>query len=327
MTYVLPAVARPSKKHAFAFVVPDVHYGYNTGLPSYDPLVWDVGLQAISHYKDRMTHLIILGDFGNCESLSHWASLRAEQVYIEEDINLIDMALGDIERALGKKNKTVKKVFIEGNHEAWATMLEAKYPQFRNEVNLPVRLDLKQRGWQWVPNNHFYKLGLMHFTHGNIRGASTPQKMLHVNGVSTMYGHTHRRLYATMNNVGGELEAHSIGCWASIDPPPPYAKGVPPAQWEHGFATVQVRKNGRFQVQHMKIYDSSVCELPDATELVANRGTAQARIKRDKAMLAKLQEAYSDRYYEPGGSVHEPEPLRGTELRSRAQRARVHGGK
>jgi len=326
MAYKIPSVAKPAKKKAFAFIVPDTHYGYQGELPGYDPLVFDLGLQAIRHYAPRMTHLILLGDFGNCESMSHWAALRADQVFIKEDIALMDRALGFLEDALGDHAKRIQKVYICGNHEEWSGKLEAKYPQFRDTLNLRRLLDLDNRGWTWVRNNDLYQLGDLHFTHGNIRGASTPQKMLQRTGVSTMYGHTHRHQYASASNAGGHKEAHSVGCWASIDPPPAYAQGVAPAEWEHRLTTVQVRANGLFQVQSTRVTESSYCELPDGTELRSDRGAAVKRYAGDREILESLREEYTERYYSPGGRVVGLEPLRGTERRTRQQRARVHVG-
>jgi len=324
VSYDVQVPLRPSKKRYLAFVVPDVHLGYHTRVPSYDPLVWDVGIQALAHFAPRLTHLIILGDFGNWESLSHWSALRAEQVYIEEDIFVAQRALDEIDAVCDKYD--IRKVFIEGNHEAWAGLLEAKYPFMRNQVNLQRRLLRKRKNWTWVPDNHFFKLGKLYFTHGNIRGVRSPADMIRITGKSVVYGHTHAEEMSSIRNLDGEHLAWTAGCWSSIDPPPPYSRAWVPEKWVHSFGLAQVRSNGLFQFSTRRVIDSSYVELADGTEIVADRRRAQARISADMRLFDKLEKEYQDRYYHPGGRVTETdltEPLRGTEHRSRQQRARI----
>lgn len=319
--YQLPKIARPSKKKWLAFVIPDVHRGYHTGLPTYDPCVWDVGMQSLKHLAPRLTHLIILGDFGNFESLSHWAAQRAEHVFIEEDLQIVQMGLDEIDEICDKYN--IKKVFVEGNHEFWGSLLEAKYPQFRNMINLKSRMFKARKNWTWVPNNHFFKLGKIHLTHGNYPGGRDAQAMLKEIGQSVLYGHTHGHEIAYKNNLAGIHMAMSSGCWAMIDPPPAYSKAKIPGNWVHGFTVVQIRNNGLFQVRFHTIIDSTYTELLDGTEIVANRARIKERLTLEAGALKTLREDYEERYYVPGGPVHEPEPITTTEYAARGRRARV----
>lgn len=327
MSFRVPKPLRPTKKRYLAFVVPDVHLGYHQRVPAHDPLVWDVGMQALAHLAPRLTHVIFLGDVGNWESLSHWAALRAEQVYIQEDISVVNRALDEIDVICDEHG--VKKVFISGNHEEWSTLLEAKYPVLRNQINLE-RLLLKHRSrWTWVPNNHFYKLGRLYFTHGNIRGVTKPEDMIKKTGKSVVYGHTHGHSTQSLVSLDGEHAAWTAGCWASIEPPPPYARAWVPEKWVHGFGLAQIRANGLFQFNYRRILNSSYTELFDGTEIIADRARAQARVDADMRAFDELEKAYQERYYHPGGRVKETdsvEPLRGTEYQSRIRRARVQQG-
>jgi len=314
---------RSSKKKWYAFQIPDVHRGYHVGLPSHDPMVWDVGMQALAHLAPRLTHVIIYGDFGNWESLSHWAGLRADQPFIEEDVAITIMGIEEINSIVDPHG--VKKVFIMGNHEEWSTLLEAKYPILRNEINIVRRLHLhKANGWTVIPNNHFFKLGKSFHTHGNYPGARDAATMVKETGVSVFYAHNHTRTAHYFRNLEGVHTAQALGCWAMIDPPPPYAKAKLPSGWVHGFGLLQVRANGLFQCDYRTIIESSYVELPDGTEIVASYREAQRRLREERDTLLRLRREYSERYYAPEGRVHEIEPLKGTELRTRVQRARVH---
>lgn len=301
--------ARPSAKKWYALVVPDVHVGYVVDTPTYSIACWDVVMQALHHLRKRLTHVVILGDFGNWEPLSHWTSLRADQGFVEEDVALANARLDEIE-AVTKRNG-INVAFCEGNHEAWASQFESKYPELRDTINLRRRLRFRQRGWTWVPENHFYALGLCHFTHGHLRGVRSPADMVRRQGASVIYGHTHQYATASVRTLAGEYAAWTMGCIASIDPPPPYARGEQPDSWVHGFGLVQVRSNGRFQVGFRRILEESWCELEDGTELIARPAEVRRRYNGDQAIRKRMRDEYGERYYVPGGRVVRPEPHHG----------------
>lgn len=318
MTYRIPT-RRPSARKYYVMHIPDVHVGYIVDTPTYSVGAWDVAMQALAHLRDRLTHVVIAGDFGNWESLSHWASLRAEQAFIEEDVALVNARLDEIEEiSKGRKGGPLKVVFTEGNHEAWASSFEAKYPGLRDTVNLQTRLRFKERGWVWVPENHFFALGNLYYTHGHLRGIKSPIDMVRRKGVSVRYGHTHGREIANLRTLQGEFSAESRGCLASIDPAPPYAKGEPPDSWVHGIGLDQIRANGASQSSYRQIFEECWTELEDGTEIIADAGAVRARLRQDASIRADLRKRYSERYYAPGGAVVRTEPHHGKARVTRA---------
>lgn len=301
----LPRKPRPSRKKHYAFVIPDTHVGYIMDTPTYSIPAWDVAMQALRLQRKRVTHVIILGDFGNWESMSRWSAIRADQAYMEEDVALVNARLDEVQRIIRPGTKVV---FLEGNHEAWAGLFEAKYPALRDAINLKRRLRFRERGWQWVPENHLYRLGDAHFTHGHLRGARTPADLIKLLGVSVIVGHTHAYATASLRTLTGEHAAWQLGCLASIEPPPPYARGALPGAWVHGFGNVQVRANGRFQVGFRRIIDEAWTELEDGTEIRVDVGECRRRYDEDQAVRERLREEYGERYYLPGGRVVNAEP-------------------
>jgi hypothetical protein len=306
-------------------LIPDFHCGYVVDTPTHSHGCWDLGMQAIDHYGSRLTHVIIGGDFGNWESLSRWAALRAETVFVREDVDLVNLRLDELEQRT--KSYGIQVVFHEGNHEVWAAMLEAKYPELRDVVNLEERLRIKERGWLWLPENTFYALGDLHTTHGHLKGVKKPSDYIRRKGVSVAYFHTHAYMTESMRTLTGEHAAWTMGCWASIDPPPPYARGDMPEKWVHGFGLAQVRRNGHFQLSYKRILDESWTELEDGTELRARPGAIQKRVSQEARLRERLRKKYAHRFYIPGGEVTRPEPLKGTEYGTRAVRARIVTGK
>lgn len=308
-------------------VIPDVHVGYVVDTPTYSIGAWDITMQALQRNAKRITHLVILGDFGNWEPLSHWASLRADQGFIEEDVAIVNARLDEVE-AITKPNG-IKVVFCEGNHEAWASLFEAKYPALRDSINLQRRLRFRRRRWTWIRENHFWAIGDLHVTHGHVRGVRSPRDMVRVMGVSVMYGHTHHYITESLRTLTGEHASWTMGCLASIDPPPPYAKGMQPSGWVHGFGNVQVRANGKFQVGYRRIIDEAYTELEDGTELIVDTKAVRRRYAQDQAIRAQLRKEYGERYYMPGGEVvrTDPEPHHGKQSAdhavARTRRARI----
>ncbi len=321
MKYELPIRPRPSRKKWYAMVIPDTHVGYIVDTPTYSPGAWDLAMQALRHNAKRLTHVVMLGDFGNWESLSHWSALRADQAFIEEDGALVNTRLDEVESITKPAGSSVAST--AGTHEAWAGLFEAKYPAMRDLVNLKRRLRFKERGWTWVRENHFYRLGSCHFTHGHLRGVKSPKDMVRRTGASVVYGHTHHYATETVRLLDGEHAAWTFGCLASIDPPPPYTKGATPDAWVHGFGFVQVRGNGRFQVGFRRILEESWTELEDGTELRVDRAACQRRLDEDASVRERLRKEYEERYYVPGGPVTGPEPHHG---RTRNRLKRDGGG-
>ena len=109
MKYRFPHKPRPSGKLYFALGIPDFHDGYLVDTPTHSHGCWDIGMQAIDHYGKRLTHVVIYGDFGNWESLSRWAALRAEQIYVKEDIAIVRHFLDEIDRLCAKSVKKICK--------------------------------------------------------------------------------------------------------------------------------------------------------------------------------------------------------------------------
>jgi metallophosphoesterase superfamily enzyme len=330
-TFKLPARPKAAAKKWYAAVIPDTHVGYVVDTPTYSLGAWDLCLQALRHDAERLTHVVFLGDFGNWESLSHWASLRADQCFVEEDVALVNARLDEVEAIT--KPAGISVAFLEGNHEAWASQFEAKYPALRDAINLRRRLRMKERGWEWVRENHFYALGDLHFTHGHVRGVKQPSDMIRRTGASVVYGHTHTYATQSVRTLKGEHAAWTMGCLASIDPAPPYARGEHPSGWVHGFGRVQVRANGRFQVGFRRIIEESWTELEDGTELRVDVAACRRRLEEDARIRERLREEYSERYYVPGGAVVRPEPHHGKVSRkgevspaARTRRARIVRG-
>ncbi len=309
MRLAIPRKRRSSEKQHFVMVIPDTHVGYVVDTPTYSIPAWDLCLQALAHNQDRLTHVVFLGDFGNWEPLTHWASLRADACFVEEDIALVNNRLDDVYALTSAAG--IEVVFIEGNHEAWANQFEARWPAMRDVVNLKHRLRMDERGWTWVPENNMWAIGDCYFTHGHMRGVRNPADMIKKTGVSVVFGHNHQYLTASSRNFTGPHASWSMGCLASIDPPPPYARGEMIDTWVHGVGWVRVRSNGLFSVDFTRFIEESWAELPDGTELLANNAAIRSKYAKDQDIRKEMRKRYADRYFKPDDSVMRTEPHHG----------------
>lgn len=325
MEWTPPIRPRPSRKQHYILVLPDAHIGYSVEAPTYSIAAWDLAMQALSHYRKRLTHVVFLGDVGSWESLSHWSALRADQAFVEEDVALVNARLDEVEAITSPQG--IKVVFCEGNHEAWAGLYEAKYPALRDMVNLKRRLRFKQRGWTWVPEGHFWAVGDVHFCHGHLRGARQPLDLVRLTGVSVIAGHLHTYSTQSMRTLTGEHAAWTMGCLASLNPSPPYTRGAQLDRWVQGFGLVQVRTCGLFQVSFRRIISESWTELEDGTELRTDLQACRQRYAQDQKIRAQLRKEYGDRFYQPGGPVVRTEPHHGRtnadHTVARTRRARI----
>ena len=104
MTWSPPRRPRPSNRKHYLLVFPDSHFGYAVDTPTYSIPAWDIAIQMLHHYRKRLTHVVFLGDVGNWESMTHWASLRADQVFIQEDVALVNARLDEVE-AITRPNR------------------------------------------------------------------------------------------------------------------------------------------------------------------------------------------------------------------------------
>lgn len=239
-------------------VATDSHY------PLHDRKANDCVLQAILKVKpDGFIHL---GDLGEWASFSHWQWKRRKKPPLEHQIPVIDKEIkevltycNELDKVLDKA-KVKKRVQIAGNHEAWIDQFVEEYP-YMKEYTIPRILQLKERGFSYVPNDEKYKIGKLYLYHGNLYGGENHTKNhLRKMGVNIMYGDRHSIEQSSITHVDGEKSAWCIGCLKSLKPEDnEFMKGRP-HNWGHAFAIVDVFDKGMFSVDVHRIING-MCSL------------------------------------------------------------------
>lgn len=197
---------------------------------------------------------IIMGDFLDCEGLSHWDADTLEPRRIVPEI-ISGKKL--IERFVEKTPKCSSRIYLTGNHEHWIDMAFNKMPELFDglaelgiEINLKTMLGLEKLGYQLFELNHLIKIGKAHFTHGIYTGTHHAKKHIDVFKTNIYYGHLHDNQEHNQTSVTGPMEAASLGCLCRLDAK--FLKGKP-NNWVHSFGIYYFFRDGSYTYYRPKI--------------------------------------------------------------------------
>lgn len=206
-------------------IIPDCHHPY------VDVNAWNLMLDVASYIKPYW--ILILGDFGDAASLSDHGKNKPLRFDFEDELKSIREALDQLDALKAKE-----KIYIEGNHEHRLNRyLASNAPAVYRNISLPKELDLKNRGWEWVPYRTSRKIGKIHATHdtgtaGSNAHRQSAQKLMG----SILIGHSHRMSYEVVGRLDNTPYIAGMFGWlgdreASID----YMSDAAAGQWVHGF--------------------------------------------------------------------------------------------
>lgn len=238
--------AKPGKASSLItetrIVVPDTHR------PAHDRKAWSVLLSVIKEVKPKRG--IIIGDFGDVESLSQHPRNRPDMNRYAGEVYDMNIGLDELQNA----SPSTPWDYIEGNHEVRASRWEAAFPNLAASLNLPKALYIEPgddyhrntvqlRGMRWVPlSKQPYHLGPVMYLHGVYE--SKHHAMAHAENLgpeqgvrSATYGHVHT--FQQFRTPAG-YEAHCCGFLGDRSLPQfSYRKGRP-SPWVCGFLIEEV---------------------------------------------------------------------------------------
>lgn len=194
-------MAKEAKLEKILFI-PDTHVPYE------DRRAVTLMLRAARGFKPD--HVVVLGDFGDFYGVSSHSKDPRRALKLKEEVDAIKDAL-DAVAAIGAKNN----VFVEGNHEdRLKRYLQDKAPELFDYISIPEILELKQKGFKYVPYKQSYRIGKLNVTHdcGNA-GRYAHYKSLDTFQHNIIIGHTHRLGYAVEGNAQGERHVAAMFGW------------------------------------------------------------------------------------------------------------------
>jgi predicted phosphodiesterase len=226
-------------------IISDVHIPYHS----------ERALEAaVSHLKQLgIACLLINGDLCDFYSISRWTKNPAKRNFAAE----LKACRQTIEW-LRDQFPEIPIVFKAGNHEErWDHWIWQHAPEIseENEMSLPTWLKLEKHGVEYVTDQRPVMLGKLPVCHGHElpKGLAAPVNVARgafLRTLSTvLVGHSHR----TSGHAETDMWHDEIFCWSTgclCDMNPEYARVN---KWNWGFATVEVAKDGGFNVENYRI--------------------------------------------------------------------------
>jgi hypothetical protein len=156
-----------------------------------------------------------------------------------------------------------RHVYKEGNHEDRLDryiMKKAPALEGLKGVDLPSFLELKDYGIEWINRKRIVRLGKLNVIHGHEYkgGISSPvnaARGLYLKArASAMAGHLHSTSTHPQPNIEGKVVVcWSVGCACFLHP-----DWHPINNWNHGFAFVDIEREGLFTVHNKQVIDGRI---------------------------------------------------------------------
>ncbi len=207
--------------------IPDSH------VPYHDKDAFDLMLKAGKAFKPD--HVIILGDFADFYGVSSHSKDPNRALKLKEEIEEVKKALDQV-ASLGAKNN----VFVSGNHEdRLERYLRDRAPELFNFISIPKILELKEKGFTYVPYKRAYKIGKLNVTHDTgVAGRYAHYKALDTFQHNIIIGHTHRIGYAVEGDAQGNRHLGAMLGWLGDVEEIDYMHQVKARkEWSHGIGT------------------------------------------------------------------------------------------
>lgn len=235
----------------------DIHYGHewrkkngkDTLCTTHNVKALNSALEFIEDFKPDT--IILGGDQLDCGCISHW---NADKPLYREKLRLKTELDGFYSNVLVplQESSCSELVWLKGNHEVWIDQFIEKHPQLQGMLEPETYFSLRDVGWEVKEQGEFFKLGKLHFVHGDVilNGRTTvvnPAKYLvDQTRVSIRAGHIHTYYAYTDINGLDSSDYHTgvtIPCLSNLNPT--FLKNKP-TRIVNGFNYGYVYPNGNF---------------------------------------------------------------------------------
>lgn len=229
-------------------VISDIHAPYHDRKT--------IELAVSEAHRRGIVGVLLNGDTLDSHEISNHDKDPTAPRYIEE-IEVGRKLLGWVRGQFPKARLVLK----EGNHEERLNryIIQRAPALFGLEgIDLHSLLHLKDVGAEWVGEKRVIKLGKLCVVHGHeYRGGGgvMPARWLYLRTrYVSMCGHFHRTSEHGERNINStEERSWSTGCACYLFP-----KYMPLNSWNHGFAFVDVGRDGSFAVENKRVFDGQV---------------------------------------------------------------------
>lgn len=232
-------------------ILSDIHLPYHDDLALTTALEWAL--------KEEIDCIILNGDIMDCYPVSSFIkdvgmpSLREE---IEITITFLQylrelFPIIPIYYKLGNHEERIKNYILRSAKE----FADVDNLKFENLLHLDT-FNIHLVGRELI------KLGKLNVMHGHEMGESVFSPVNPARGMflktkaSTIFGHNHQVSHHSENNINGDSTGvWSMGCLCTLTPDyRPFAF----TKWSHGFACVDVKEDGNFHVNNIRILNGEI---------------------------------------------------------------------
>lgn len=239
-------MADPIRRFAAVF---DLHWGYESSnghkKPLHDLRAWNTTLQFLSDFKPH--DFFFGGDILDCGVISHWNKDKPRKT---EGFRLLrdaeECRVQAIEAVSALLPPGGRRVFLQGNHEAWIDQLLDRDPGLEGLFDIKSLLCLQK--WEVIDQGRGASYGKLYFLHGDtIKGGEHIAKA----GVITYernvrFGHHHTyQTYTKTSPIDIKLPKTGIAvpclCSKDVD----FMKRTP-NKWVQGFLWGYATPTGPF---------------------------------------------------------------------------------
>jgi len=236
-------------------VLADIHY----------PKLHKPSLNAVLDFldKNKVDGLIYQGDQLDFECISHHTKnkplYRLRNGFMKDIKGFEQDVLLPIERKL---KKDAERYWLDGNHERFAFDLIEEQPELEDAVDYKKFLQLIERGYKIIELGHCLKLGKLNIVHGEIlsglgnQGSVFPaRKAVDLYGGNVLAAHSHApQMFSKISPVEHtqKHQGYINGIIGALNPG--YLRNRPTA-WMNGFAILELRQNGLFNLYLVNVID------------------------------------------------------------------------
>ena len=225
----------------------------DTHIPYHSEVAFEA---AVGNLKERkLDVLLINGDFADFYKISRWQQNPGKRKFNEERKLVVD-GLSWLRGEFGKKCRIVYKL---GNHEErWNSFIFNRAPEVYDvpQMQIDSLLEFDKYGIELVEDQRIILAGKLAIAHGHELGRSgiaspvNPARGAFLRTHHTiLVGHSHQTSAHADTNIWHE-ETFVWSTGALCDLTPEYSRIN---RWNHGFAFVEVSKDGSFDVSNSRI--------------------------------------------------------------------------
>jgi len=216
--------------------------------PLHDRMALSCFKQAVEIIKPD--GIIDLGDFCEGASVSNWQWKKKKRPPIEYQVVRVEAELVRANALMDELDDSYdragvkRKVFCQGNHDAWFDMFVEENPVLKDKYLFKNALRLAERGYEFYERGRYFRIP----TSGPICYHGEHHKgMYHAKNHSLksgandiIYGHWHDVQVYSHGSPAGVATAYCVGCLKDLGPKANDWLNYQPTNWKHAFAVVSM---------------------------------------------------------------------------------------